>query len=83
MVARVRGYYGTPFEGFQWVTQGGPLYQNLFKIMAEVLVMHWLGIIVKEAVGTNGSNPAVQRMDELFYAKNGKLALTQSELLQW
>ena len=51
--------------------------------MVEVLVMHWLGIIVEDAVGTNGFNPAVQRMDELFYDNNGKLALTQSELLQW
>ena len=47
MVARAGGYCGTAFKGGRVVTQVDPLYPTNFNVMVDVVVWHWLDVMVE------------------------------------
>ena len=46
MVARVGGYYGADFEGSRVVMQGYPLPPTIFNVVVDLLVRHWVSVMV-------------------------------------
>ena len=48
MVARKRRYYGTPFKGHQWVTQGDPLPPTMFNMVVGTVISHWVMLVARE-----------------------------------
>ena len=73
MVARKGHYYGTPFKGHQWFTQGDPLSPTIFKMVVDTVICHWVMLVVGEEAGTDAFGRAVQWLLALFYYKNGLL----------
>ena len=49
MVARAVGYYGTAFQGARGVTQGDLLSLNIFNVVVDVVVRHWVTVIMEGA----------------------------------
>ena len=49
MVARAGGYYRTGFKGERGVTQGDPLSPNIFNVVVDAVVRHWVTLAEKEA----------------------------------
>ena len=47
MMARAGGYYGTAFQGAHRVTQGDPLSPNIFNVVVDEVVRHWLTVMVE------------------------------------
>ena len=45
MVAKAGGYFGHLFKGYQGVTQGNPLYPNIFNMVVGVLIRHWVTVV--------------------------------------
>ena len=83
MVKRASGYYITPFKGLWGVTQGGPISTKMLNIMVDEVVIHWLVLVVEEAVRLQGFDRAVQYMASLLYADDIIIMSTHLELLQW
>ena len=48
MVARVGGYYGSPFHGQRGVTQGDPLSPTIFNAVVDAVVCHWEYLVVEQ-----------------------------------
>ena len=46
MVAKAGGYYGLDFQGFRGVTQGDPLPPTIFNMVVNVVVRHWVELIM-------------------------------------
>ena len=74
MVERAGSYYGKGFKGERGVTQGDLLSPNIFNMVVDAVVRHWLTIVLQEAErrgerGREGRHQAV-----LFYADDGMLA---------
>ena len=49
MVARAGGYYGAAFKGDQGVTQGDLLSPTIFNVVVDVVVSHWVTVMVEGA----------------------------------
>ena len=49
MVASTGGYYGAAFKGARGVTQGDPLSHTIFNVVVDVVVRHWVTVIVEGA----------------------------------
>ena len=49
MVARAGGYYGETFTGDQGVTQGDPLSHDIFNVVVDAVVRHWVTMALAEA----------------------------------
>ena len=49
MVARAGGYCGAAFKGGRVVTQGDPLYPTTFNVVLDVVVRHWLDVMVQNS----------------------------------
>ena len=49
VVARAGGYCGAAFKGGRGVTQGDPLSPTNFNVMVDVVVRHWLDVMVEGA----------------------------------
>ena len=54
MVARSGGYFGLPFKGYRGLTQGDPLSPTLFSMVVEVVIRHWVTVMVPTADGLEG-----------------------------
>ena len=52
MVARAGGYYGTELPGARGVTQGDPLSPTIFNVVVDVVVRHWVKVVI---VGLGGA----------------------------
>ena len=52
MMARVGGYYGTPFKGYHGVTQGNPLSPTLFNVVVESVIHHWVMVLAATEAST-------------------------------
>ena len=46
MVVQGGGYYGTLFRGERGVTQGDPLSPTIFNVVVDMVVWHWVQILV-------------------------------------
>ena len=49
MVARAGGYYGIAFRGAFGVTQVDPLFSTIFNVVVDVVVRHWVMVMVEGA----------------------------------
>ena len=49
MVARAGGYYGAAFMGARGVMQGDPLFPTIFNMLVDVVVCHWVSVMVEGA----------------------------------
>ena len=63
MVARAGGYYRTVFEGERGMTQGDPLSPTIFNVAVDMVVRHWVHVIMEDAeaqgeTGREGWNQA-------------------------
>ena len=80
VVARVGGYYRAAFAGARGVTQGDPLSPTIFKVVVDVLVRHWVPVMVEVAEERGERGQEVRKNNSLFYADDGTFA---SSDLQW
>ena len=48
-MARAGGYYGAAFKGDQGVTQGDLLSPTIFNVVVDVVVSHWVTVMVEGA----------------------------------
>ena len=74
MVARAGGYYRTRFKGERGVTQGDPLPPTIFNVVVDVVVRHWVTLVVEEAETRGGRGREGRHQASLFYADNGMVA---------
>ena len=74
MVARAGGYYGTEFQGARGVTQGDLLSPTVFDVLVDVVVRHWVKLVVEgvEEWGEQGQEGRHQAA--LFYANDDMVA---------
>ena len=49
MVARAGGYYGAAFKGDRGVTQGDTLSPTIFNVVVDVVMRHWVTLMVDVA----------------------------------
>ena len=49
MVTRAGGYYRSEFQGFGGVTQGYLLSPIIFNVVVDVVVRHWVKVVVEGA----------------------------------
>ena len=54
MAARVSGYYGYPFQGSRGVTHGEPLPPRILNIVLDMIVRHWVELMVDKEADHDG-----------------------------
>ena len=82
MVAKVGGYFGRPFKGYQGVTQGNPLSPTISNVAVDAVICHWLMLVTPTEEGTEGLGLTIIDLAAYFYAHDGPVASTQPERLQ-
>ena len=82
MVARAGGYYGMSFGGERGVTQGNPLPPNIFNVVVDTVVWHWVNGIVEESETRGETGREGQHQAALFYANNGMVVSSDPAWLQ-
>ena len=82
MVARAGGYCGAAFKGDRGVTQGDPLSPTNFNVMVDVVVWHWLGVMVEGAEEWGERGQEGRHQNALFYTDNGIVASSDPRWLQ-
>ena len=80
MVAQEGGYYGAAFKGDWGVTQGDPLSSKIFNVVVDVVVRHWVSVMVEGAEERGKRGQEGRHHNALFYADDGMVA---SSDLQW
>ena len=45
IVALAGGYFGTPFKGYHWVTQGGALSPTIFNMIIYTVLQHSVSVV--------------------------------------
>ena len=83
MVARAGGYYGDAFKGARGVTQGDPLSPTIFNVVVDVVVRHWVTMVVEDAEKRGERGEEVMYQAPLFYADDTMVALSDPHWLQW
>ena len=73
MVARAGSYCVNPFKGNPGVTWGYPFYLNIFNMMVDGVISHWVALLAGEETGTDGFRRAMQWLMALFYNDDGIL----------
>ena len=71
MVAKAGVYYGTAFKGAGGVTQGDPLSPTVFNVVVDVVVRHWVSMMVEIAEERGGRGQEDRHKNSLFYADDG------------
>ena len=74
MVARVGGYYRTPFQGFQGVMQGYPVSPTIFNVVVDAGVQHWVAVVVEREGRQDGRVQEGQHQSALFYMDDNMVA---------
>ena len=83
MVARARGYYGGAFKGDQGVTQGNPLSPNIFNVVVDAVVRHWVTMALDDTEKRGDRGEKGRHQVALFYADNGMVASSDPHWIQW
>ena len=82
MVVRAGVYYGTAFQGARKVTQGYPLSPTIFNVLVDVVVRHWVTVVITGAEDRGESGKEVRHQSALFYVDNGTVASSDPRWLQ-
>ena len=82
MVAKADGYFGHPFNGFQCVTQGDPLYPTIFNVVMDAIIHHWVRLVMPTEAGMGGLGLTIIDLPKYFYADYDLVTSTQPEKLQ-
>ena len=82
MVARAGGYYGAAFKGYQGVTQGDLLSLIIFNVVVDVVVRHWVTVMVEGAEERDERGQEVRNQNALFYADYGMVVSLEPQWLQ-
>ena len=82
MVARAGGYYGASFMGAQGVKQVEPLYPTIFNVLVDVVVLHWVSVMVEVAEEWGDPGQECRHQNSLFYTDDGMVASSDPQFLQ-
>ena len=82
MVARAGGCYRVAFKGDPGVTQVDPLSPTIFNVVLDVLVRHWVELVVEDVDERGKSGKEGRHQDSLFYADNGMVASLDPRWIQ-
>ena len=82
MVTKVRGYYGSVFQGSRGMTQGDPIYPTIFNMLVDVVVRHWVAVMVENAEERSGRGQEDRHPNPLFYAYDGMVASLDPRWIQ-
>ena len=82
MVAKVGGYYESAFKGASSTTQGDPLSPTIFNVVVDVVVRHWVIVMVEIAEEQSGRRKEGRYKNSLFYMDDGMVALSDRRWLQ-
>ena len=74
MVARAGRYYGAEFTGNQGGMQGNLLYPNIFNVVVDAVVRHWVSVMVEGAEERGERGKEGRYQNELLYADDGMVA---------
>ena len=82
LVCRAGGRYGTPFQTFRGVTQGGPLSPRIFNVMVDAVVRAWIAQMLGAEAAEHGYGEELRKILTIFYADDALLASRDPALLQ-
>ena len=82
MVAKAGGYYGKVFKRERGVTQGDPLSPNIFNVVVDAVVRHWVNGLVDEAEEKGETGREGRHQSAVFYAENGMVVSSNPAWLQ-
>ena len=82
MVARAGGYYRTAFQGDCEVTQGNTLSPNIFNVVVDAAVRHWVTVMVEGSEEQGERGKEGRHQDALLYVDNVMVALSDPHSLQ-
>ena len=75
-------WYGVP--GITGGDAGGPYVpNNIYNVVVDTLVQHWVAVIVERARGQDGSGRDGQRQSALLYTDDGMVASSDLRWLYW
>ena len=83
MVAMTGRYHIFPIEIFQGVTQGNPLLPNIFNILMDAVMHHWVMLVVYEKVVPEGLRWLIHHIEAYLYVGDGLNMSAQAGRLQW
>ena len=82
MVARAGGYYGAAFKGSLVVTQGDPLSPTIFNVVVNVVLSHWVTVMVEGTEERGELGKEGRHNNALFYADDGMVASSDPQWIQ-
>ena len=82
MVAKAGRYYGAAFKGSQGVTQGDPLSPTIFNVVVDLVVRHWVEVMVEGAEERVKNGKEGMHHNPLFYADDSMVAVSDPQWLQ-
>ena len=82
MVARSGGYCGVTFKGSLVVTQGDPLSPTIFNVVVNVVLSHWVTVMVGGTEEWGELGKEVRHNNALFYADDGMVASSDPHWIQ-
>ena len=82
LVCRAGGRYGTPFQAFRGVTQGGPLSPRIFNVMVDAVVRAWISQMLGAEAAEHGYGEELRKILAIFYTDDALLASRDPALLQ-
>ena len=74
MVARAGGYCRWAFTGTRRVMQGYLLSSTIFNVVVDVVVRHWVSVMVEGAEERGNCGKEGRHQNSLLYADNGMVA---------
>ena len=82
MAEKAGGYYGAAFKGARGVTQGYPLPPTIFNVVVDVVVRHWVTVMVESAEEWGRRGKEGIHQNSLFYADDDMVASSDPQWLQ-
>ena len=82
IVARAGRYCGAAFKGTWGVTQGDPLSPTTFNVVVDVVVRHWVYVMVEGAEERYKRVQEGRHQNSLFYTDDSMVASSDSRWLQ-
>ena len=71
MVARAGGYYEAVFKGDRGVMQRDPLSPTIFNVVVDVVVRHWVSVMVEGAEERGKRGQEGRHHNALFFIGDG------------